>query len=67
MIAAGTILNFVYNHAASRHCLNKFSRCSRLAVYFNIFILPFFGPVFFGLVYQVFKQWQEKIVSGIHE
>ena len=41
--------------------------CARLAVYFNIFTLPFFGPVFFGLVYQVFKQWQEKIVSGIHE
>lgn len=29
------ILNFVYNHAAPRHCLNKFRHCSRLAVYFN--------------------------------
>ena len=29
------ILNFVYNHAAPRHCLNKFRHCSRLAVYFK--------------------------------
>ena len=30
------ILNFIYNHAASWHCLNKFCHCSRLAVYLTL-------------------------------
>ena len=30
------ILNFIYNHAASRHCQNKFYPCARLAVYFKL-------------------------------
>ena len=40
------ILNFVYNHAAPRHCLNKFRHCSRLAVYFMFsLVLPVYMSV----------------------